>query len=79
MGGKLSGADVAAVIDRQKGKCAACGSKGKLEMDHIMPLALGGSGDKSNFQGLCRYCNRSKHAKHPADFNKPIITGLLLL
>lgn len=75
-GGDISGEDVKRVVRRQNGKCAVCGAKGKLEMDHIMPLALGGGGEVSNFQGLCRSCNRRKHAKHPIDFNRS--RGLLL-
>ena len=75
-GGKLSGDEIKKIIVRQKGKCAACGARSKLTMDHIMPLALGGSGDVSNFQGLCLSCNCQKNAKHPIDFNRSI--GLLL-
>lgn len=37
-------------------------------MDHIMPLALGGTNTDDNIQLLCPTCNRSKHAKHPVDF-----------
>lgn len=74
--GVLSAECIAEVKNRQNGRCAACKAKAKLEMDHIMPLALGGGGDKTNFQGLCRSCNLSKHAKHPIDFNRSI--GLLL-
>jgi 5-methylcytosine-specific restriction endonuclease McrA len=31
-----------------------------LEIDHVRPLALGGSNDVDNLQLLCRRCNRSK-------------------
>lgn len=74
--GRISGEQIAAIFARQKGKCACCGDKKKLEIDHIMPLALGGSGRASNFQGLCKPCNIRKHAKHPIDFNRS--RGLLL-
>jgi 5-methylcytosine-specific restriction endonuclease McrA len=74
--GSLSAADIAFIVARQKGRCASCGGKAKLEMDHILPLALGGGGDRTNFQGLCRPCNLSKHARHPIDFNRS--RGLLL-
>lgn len=54
----------------QNGKCAVCKSKlGKgYHVDHVMPLALGGSNDASNLQLLCPPCNMSKSAKHPVDF-----------
>jgi 5-methylcytosine-specific restriction endonuclease McrA len=74
--GVLTGDDVKTIIRRQKGRCAACGEKAKLEMDHIMPLALGGAPHRHNFQGLCKPCNVRKHAKHPIDFNQS--RGLLL-
>lgn len=75
-GGSLSAGEIKAIVARQRGRCAACGEKAKLEMDHIMPLALGGGGDAGNFQGLCKPCNIRKHAKHPIDFNRSL--GLLL-
>jgi 5-methylcytosine-specific restriction endonuclease McrA len=75
-GGRISGAEIKAIITRQKGKCACCGERAKLEMDHIIPVALGGGSEASNFQGLCRSCNARKNAKHPIDFNRS--RGLLL-
>jgi len=74
--GMVSDIEITEIIERQKGRCASCGCKRRLEMDHIMPLALGGRGDKTNFQGLCKPCNSAKHAKHPIDFNRS--RGLLL-
>ena len=45
-------------------------------VDHIQPLALGGSNDKANLQLLCPTCNLRKSAKHPVDFMRE--TGRLL-
>lgn len=42
-------------------KCAKCGSPDKLQIDHIVPLALNGSNDLDNLQILCQPCNGSKH------------------
>lgn len=62
----------------QSGKCAVC--RGLLtrfvEVDHIFPIALGGTNERTNLQLLCRPCHRSKGAKHPVDFMQS--RGLLL-
>ena len=42
------------------GECALCHEGIYLEVDHIVPISLGGSDDRSNLQCLCRKCNRSK-------------------
>lgn len=70
-GGKLS-KDLAERLYRlQRGKCA-CGCNqslgDKYHLDHVMPLALGGSNTDGNIQLLRRVCNLQKHAKHPIDF-----------
>ncbi len=45
---------------RDLGKCAICGSKEKLEIDHIIPVSKGGSSTYRNLQLLCENHNRSK-------------------
>jgi len=47
---------------RDEGKCVQCGSRLRLEFDHIIPVALGGSSTVRNLQLLCESCNRSKGA-----------------
>jgi 5-methylcytosine-specific restriction endonuclease McrA len=42
------------------GVCLACGSVDDLELDHVIPLALGGRHVMSNVQPLCRGCNARK-------------------
>ena len=48
----------------RKGLCAACAQKidaGKAwDIDHILPLALGGTNAPDNLQILCRPCHRTK-------------------
>jgi hypothetical protein len=45
-----------------------------LEIDHVMPRALGGNDCMSNLQLLCGPCNRRKAAKHP-DAWRALIDG----
>ena len=45
---------------RDGGRCAKCGSREKLEYDHIVPISKGGSNTARNIELLCEKCNRSK-------------------
>ena len=45
---------------RDGGKCAMCGSREKLEYDHIVPISKGGSNTARNIELLCEKHNRSK-------------------
>jgi hypothetical protein len=47
---------------RDQGKCVECGSKEKLEYDHMIPISKGGSNRERNVQLLCQNCNRKKAA-----------------
>jgi 5-methylcytosine-specific restriction endonuclease McrA len=63
--------DIKRILKLQKRTCAACYTKFKgdeYHVDHIVPLALGGSNWASNLQILCPPCNMSKGAKAPLDF-----------
>jgi 5-methylcytosine-specific restriction endonuclease McrA len=42
------------------GRCATCGSKDDLTVDHIMPISKGGTHERTNLQCLCRKCNEDK-------------------
>lgn len=77
-GGEHTKAEIAQLLKKQNGKCAACKSKVEqgYERDHILPLFLGGTNDIRNIQLLCRACNRRKSAKHPIAFAQEL--GLLL-
>ena len=48
------------ILLRGKGRCVKCGSRENLEIDHVVPLARGGSSRLENLQLLCQRCNRMK-------------------
>jgi 5-methylcytosine-specific restriction endonuclease McrA len=51
------------VFFRHGSICAKCGATEDLTIDHIIPMARGGTNDLENLQILCRKCNSSKGAK----------------
>lgn len=72
-GGFHTADDVSFILIRQKWRCAepTCETdlkKSGYHVDHIMPLALGGSNWPENLQCLCQRCNNRKHAKHPIEW-----------
>lgn len=48
---------------RDQGCCVDCGSRERLEYDHIIPVSRGGSSTVRNVQLLCETCNRKKSDK----------------
>ena len=69
-GGVLSKDISQRLLKLQRGKCACCGLPlgNDYHLDHILPLALGGSNTDDNIQLLRSLCNMQKSAKHPVDF-----------
>lgn len=69
--GKFSAKDVKYIFEKQRGLCAACSvkikksGKNNYHIDHIVPLAKGGSNWPNNLQLLCPPCNLRKSAKDP--------------
>lgn len=49
-----------AVMDRDGKKCVRCGAEEYLEMDHAVPVSMGGTASENNLQVLCRKCNSIK-------------------
>lgn len=68
--GKHTAAELKALMVKQRGKCACCREplKHGYDVDHIVPLAKGGTNDILNIQLLCPPCNRSKGAKDPLEW-----------
>lgn len=52
-----------AVWRRDQGRCSRCSSRERLEYDHIIPIARGGSNTVRNIELLCETCNRVKGDK----------------
>jgi hypothetical protein len=49
------------IFAAQVGKCADCGDPlTRFEVDHRMPLFLGGSNDRANSAAICPDCHRAK-------------------
>ena len=50
------------VLDRDGHLCRGCGAPAHV-VDHITPIASGGTDDHSNLQALCAACNGTKGAR----------------
>lgn len=69
--GKLSRDIFQRLVVLQMGRCACCRVallSAKPHLDHVIPLAAGGSNSDDNVQLLCSDCNLSKGKKDPVQF-----------
>ena len=62
--------DVQDILEKQKHKCAYCKKSVKdgYHVDHVVPLARGGTNWPDNLQILCPFCNLSKGVKDPIEY-----------
>lgn len=63
------------IFERDGGQCRLCGitlTPDTFELDHIVPLKLGGPHIWSNVQVLCGPCNRRKSAKLEGQIHLPV-------
>lgn len=63
------------IMQRDKFKCCICGRTAsdnvRLEIDHKMPVAKGGTNDESNLHTLCDACNAGKSDLYVAEIVSP--------
>jgi hypothetical protein len=72
--GKFTNDEIKTLFERQRGKCAYCHkSIGKgYHIDHVVPLARGGTNWITNLALACARCNITKGATDPIDFARRI-------
>jgi 5-methylcytosine-specific restriction endonuclease McrA len=77
-GGSHTADDIRAIFKAQRGRCAYCRSRLGCDrhVDHIVPLADGGTNDRANLQLLCQDCNLAKSDRDPLDHARSL--GMLL-
>ena len=59
------------LMRRQDNTCTYCGYRRRaasLDIDHVIPVARGGSNDPSNLQVICRRCNQRKGVQTDEEF-----------
>lgn len=64
------------IYNKGKGRCGICGRftpYNSFTIDHIIPLAKGGTNDTSNLQCACKVCNTMKQDILPEDLMEHIM------
>jgi hypothetical protein len=64
------------VLRRDGHKCRYCGlvaAETELTVDHVLPVALGGSDDPSNLVAACEDCNQGKASSGP---DEPLVADI---
>ncbi|WIA57814.1 HNH endonuclease signature motif containing protein [Sphingobium sp. WTD-1] len=58
------------IVLREEPLCRPCHARGRITpatiADHIKPLSEGGSGERENYQGICKPCHDVKTAEEAA-------------
>ena len=67
--GRHTAKDIREIFVLQKGRCAVCRCRlDGYHVDHIVPLAAGGTNNRQNIQLACLPCNLAKGARDPINF-----------
>ena len=67
------------VHERSGGRCHYCGIEKKLlTIDHVVPLAQGGTSYITNLVGACSKCNSAKGQLSAEVFIRNVLPGLIL-
>ena len=69
--GTYKPSDVRDQYERQRGRCYYCDARvgSDYHIDHVVPLARGGSNTADNLVVACPSCNLSKHTRLPHEFS----------
>ena len=76
----FSPTDRTTIYNKNKGRCAICGKFVPYDLftvDHIIPLAKGGTNDLENLQCTCKTCNLIKQDILPQDLMEKLTQILL--
>jgi 5-methylcytosine-specific restriction endonuclease McrA len=65
---------MARILERD-GVCVYCGETAFLNIDHVIPVTIGGNNNEDNLVACCELCNHEKGDLLPAESGKLIIYG----
>lgn len=60
------------LLESANHRCERCGSREQLEVDHIIPIGLGGTNHQSNGMVLCVTCHREKSSAERKAFGQSV-------
>jgi len=61
--GRLTWPQWEGILAAFNGKCAYCDAAGEMQIEHVVPVARGGTHTADNIVPSCKKCNNSKNAK----------------
>lgn len=70
---RISKRERSAILRDQGGCCADCGDNiegSDFDIDHVIPLAIGGADGRPNYQALCEPCHDAKTRGFGGDISR---------
>ncbi len=64
------------IYERDGGRCHLCKrsvSKKRFELDHLIPVSMGGRNERNNLALAHVRCNRTRHVRGPAQLRLPVL------